>query len=51
MLGGDDDAVGGEGFDGFPMWSPDGKTFVFCSNRANSRPGETNVFVADFKWD
>jgi TolB protein len=37
-----------EGFDGFPMWSTDGTTFVFCSNRHNSKPGETNVFVT--KW-
>lgn len=33
------------GFDGFPMFAPDGETFVFCSNRRNSKPGETNVFV------
>jgi len=38
-----------EGFDGFPMWSPDGTTFVFCSNRNNSKPGETNVFVTEWK--
>jgi Tol biopolymer transport system component len=38
-----------EGFDGFPMWSPDGKKFVFCSNRHNSNPGETNVFVTEWK--
>jgi Tol biopolymer transport system component len=38
-----------EGFDGFPMWSPDGSTFVFCSNRHNSQPGETNVFVTEWK--
>jgi Tol biopolymer transport system component len=38
-----------EGFDGFPMWSPDGSTFVFCSNRQNSKPGETNVFVTEWK--
>jgi Tol biopolymer transport system component len=35
-------------FDGFPMWAPDGRTFVFCSNRFNSKPGETNVFLADW---
>jgi Tol biopolymer transport system component len=35
-------------FDGFPMWAPDGKTFVFCSNRFNAKPGETNVFLADW---
>jgi len=38
-----------EGFDGFPMWSPDGATFVFCSNRHNSQPGETNVFITEWK--
>ncbi len=38
-----------EGFDGFPMWAPDGRTFVFCSNRHNSKPGETNVFVTEWK--
>jgi TolB protein len=38
-----------EGFDGFPMWAPDGKTFVFCSNRHDSQPGETNVFVTEWK--
>ncbi len=38
-----------ETFDGFPMFSPDGKKLVFCSNRENEKPGETNVFVADWK--
>ncbi len=38
-----------EGFDGFPMWSPDGSTFVFCSNRHNANPGETNVFVTEWR--
>jgi len=37
-----------EDFDGFPMFSPDGKTLVFCSNRFNRKPGETNVFLADW---
>jgi len=30
------------------MWAPDGRTFVFCSNRFNAKPGETNVFLADW---
>lgn len=35
-------------FDGFPMFSPDGSMLAFASNRFNSRPGETNVFLADW---
>ncbi|MDA1194736.1 MAG: hypothetical protein O2894_06090 [Planctomycetota bacterium] len=35
-------------FDGFPMFTRDGKRLVFCSNRANEKPNETNVFVADW---
>ena len=35
-------------FDGFPMFSPDGRRLVFCSNRHNAKVGETNVFVADW---
>jgi TolB protein len=35
-------------FDGFPMFSPDGRRLAFCSNRHNGKPGETNVFVADW---
>jgi len=38
-----------EGFDGFPMWAPDGKTFVFCSNRHNTNEGETNIFLTTWK--
>jgi len=35
-------------FDGFPMFSPDGTQLVFASNRHAARPGETNIFIADF---
>jgi Tol biopolymer transport system component len=37
-----------ETFDGFPMFSRDGKKLVFASNRHDSKPGETNIFVADW---
>lgn len=37
-----------EGFDGFPMFSPDGQYLVFASNRFGKEPGETNLFVA--RW-
>lgn len=37
-----------EGFDGFPMFSYDGKRLVFASNRDNNVRGETNVFIADW---
>jgi TolB protein len=35
-------------FDAFPMFSPDGKRLVFASNRHAARPGETNIFLADW---
>ena len=36
-------------FDGFPMFSSDGKKLVWSSNRNQSRPHETNIFIADWK--
>lgn len=38
-------------FDSFPMFSPDGKKLVWGSNRHHARPGETNVFIADWVED
>jgi Tol biopolymer transport system component len=35
-------------FDGFPMFSPDGKKLVFASNRNAKTRGDTNVFIADW---
>ena len=35
-------------FDGFPMFSSDGKKLVFASNRFNKKPRDTNVFIADW---
>jgi Tol biopolymer transport system component len=35
-------------FDGFPMFSRDGKKLVFASNRNAKIQGETNVFIADW---
>ena len=35
-------------FDGFPMFSPDGRHIVFASNRNAKAEGETNVFIADW---
>lgn len=37
-----------ETFDGFPMFTKDGKKLIFCSNRFNTKPNETNVFIADW---
>jgi TolB protein len=35
-------------FDGFPMFSPDGKFLVFASNRYGKKEGDTNLFVAEW---
>jgi TolB protein len=35
-------------FDGFPVFTADGKKLVFASNRNAGRPGETNIFIADW---
>ena len=39
----------GETFDGFPMWSTDGKQLIWCSNRFGPSMHSTNVFIADWK--
>jgi TolB protein len=36
-------------FDGFPMFSPDGRSLIWASNRHATKPGETNVFVAEWR--
>ena len=35
-------------FDGFPMFTRDGRRLVFASNRNGAKPRETNIFVADW---
>jgi Tol biopolymer transport system component len=35
-------------FDGFPVFTADGKRLIFASNRNAGRPGETNIFIADW---
>ena len=35
-------------FDGFPMFSPNGRKLVFASNRHGAKPGDTNIFIADW---
>lgn len=36
-------------FDGFPMFSRDGRHLVWASNRGARASGETNIFIADWK--
>lgn len=37
-----------QGFDGFPMFSPDGSKLVWCGNYVPSRPRDTDVLLADW---
>lgn len=37
-----------KGFDAFPMFSPDGRKIIFCSNRNNGGTRDTNIFLADW---
>ena len=37
-----------EGFDGFPMFTNDGKYLIWGSNRHGKTEGETNVFIAEW---
>jgi TolB protein len=37
-----------EEFDGFPMFNSDGTKLVWASNRFNAKPGDTNIFIADW---
>jgi Tol biopolymer transport system component len=36
-------------FDGFPMFSPDGRKLIWASNRNSKIPTETNLFIADWR--
>jgi len=38
-----------QGFDGFPMFSADGRYLAFASDRGGSAPGEINVFLAEWQ--
>ena len=37
-------------FDGFPIFHPDGTKLLWASTRHAKTDGETNLFVADFRW-
>jgi Tol biopolymer transport system component len=36
-------------FDGFPMFSRDGKRLVFASNRNGAKEGDSHIFIADWR--
>ncbi|KIG16828.1 tolB protein precursor protein [Enhygromyxa salina] len=38
----------GDEFEGFPMFTADGKQLIFASNRNHDKDGDTNVFIADW---
>ena len=40
-----------DAFDSFPMFSPDGRRLVWASNRNQAKPGDTNIFVAEWVED
>ena len=37
-----------KGFDGFPMFSPDGKWLAFASNRNQAQSGDTDVYITQW---
>lgn len=37
-------------FDGFPIFHPNGRQLLWASNRHGATEGETNLFIADFRW-
>ena len=36
-------------FDGFPMFSPDGRKLIWASNRHSQKPTDTNLYIADWR--
>ena len=37
-----------ETFDSFPMFTSDGRRLIWASNRNQARPGDTNIFIAEW---